>query len=186
MNATDVSVSNTDDDTAGITVSPTSGLTTTEAGSDVTFDVVLTSQPLMNVTIGLSSNDLTEGTVSPSSLTFTPANWNVSQTVTVTSVDDAIVDGSISYKIVTAAAVSGDATYNGMNPSDVTVINTDNDPNGTKLGVETRVNTTTANNQQTFAESPRAIAMDADGNYVVVWSSLNQDGSSWGVYAQRY
>ncbi|MEM7313477.1 MAG: hypothetical protein AAF497_10030, partial [Planctomycetota bacterium] len=26
----------------------------------------------------------------------------------------------------------------------------------------------------------------AQGDYVVTWSSLNQDGSGWGVYAQRY
>ncbi len=25
-----------------------------------------------------------------------------------------------------------------------------------------------------------------DGGFVVTWSSLDQDGSSWGVYAQRY
>src|SRR5439155_1454207 len=67
----------------GNTVTPTSGLTTTEGGGTATFTVVLDSQPSANVTIGLSSNDLTEGTVSPASLTFTPGNWNVAQTVTV-------------------------------------------------------------------------------------------------------
>jgi hypothetical protein len=36
------------------------------------------------VTIALTSSDTTEGTVSPASLTFTPGNWNVAQTVTVT------------------------------------------------------------------------------------------------------
>ena len=74
---------------AGITVTPTSGLTTTEAGGTATFTVVLTSRPVADVTIGLSSSDTTEGTVSPSSLTFTSANWNIPQTVTVTGVDDA-------------------------------------------------------------------------------------------------
>ena len=61
---------------AGITVTPTSGLTTTEAGGTATFTVVLTSRPVADVTIGLSSSDTTEGTVSPSSLTFTSANWD--------------------------------------------------------------------------------------------------------------
>ena len=51
--------------TAGITVSPTSGLVTTEAGGTATFTVVLTSQPTADVTIGLTSSDTTEGTVSP-------------------------------------------------------------------------------------------------------------------------
>src|SRR5204863_3285841 len=66
-NAADVGVTNTDDDTAGITVNPTSGLTTTEGGGTATFTVALTSQPTANVTMGLSSSDLTEGTVAPRS-----------------------------------------------------------------------------------------------------------------------
>ena len=28
--------------------------------------------------------------------------------------------------------------------------------------------------------------MDAAGNFVVTWSSKDQDGDNWGVYAQRY
>jgi hypothetical protein len=30
------------------------------------------------------------------------------------------------------------------------------------------------------------VAMDADGDFVVVWNSYGQDGSSWGVYGQRF
>ena len=41
----DVAVTNTDNDAAGITVTPTTGLTTTEAGGTATFTVVLTTQP---------------------------------------------------------------------------------------------------------------------------------------------
>ena len=74
-------------------MTPTSGLTTTEAGGTATFTVVLTAQPTADVTIALSSSDTTEGTVSPASLTFTGANWNTPQTVTVTGVDDLLADG---------------------------------------------------------------------------------------------
>ena len=63
LKALDVSVSNTDDDTAGFTLTPTSGLITTEAGGTATFTVVLTARPTANVTIGLISSDITEGTV---------------------------------------------------------------------------------------------------------------------------
>src|SRR5256885_295352 len=76
MDPADVAVTNTDNDTPGIAVNPTSGLTTTEAGGTATFTVALTSQPTANVTIGLSSSDPSEGTVAPASLTFTPANWD--------------------------------------------------------------------------------------------------------------
>jgi hypothetical protein len=48
------------------------------------------------------------------------------------------------------------------------------------------VNSTTQGVQQTSAESPQAVAADANGNYVVVWSSQNQDGEGWGVYARQF
>jgi Calx-beta domain len=123
----------TDNDPAGITVNPTTGLVTTEAGGTATFTVVLTSQPTADVAIPLSSSDTTEGTVLPTSLTFTAANWDTPQTVTVTGVDDPIVDGNIAYNILTGAATSADASYNNFNAADVAVTNNDNDvaPNPT-------------------------------------------------------
>ncbi|HHD56850.1 MAG TPA: DUF4347 domain-containing protein, partial [Desulfobulbaceae bacterium] len=57
------------------------------------------------------------------------------------------------------------------------------------LNPEFRVNTTTGEIQQTSAQtggSKQAVAMDASGNSVVVWSSWNQDNSGWGVYGQRF
>lgn len=49
------------------------------------------------------------------------------------------------------------------------------------LGSQLRVNTFTADNQ----DSP-AIATDANGNFIVVWESEDQDGNGSGIYAQRY
>jgi hypothetical protein len=117
-------------DIHGIKVNPTSGLVTTEAGDTATFTVVLNTQPTTTVTIDLSSDDTSEGTVSPASLTFTTGNWSIAQTVTVTGVDDNIDDGNQSYTIVTAAATSSDQSYSGLNATDVSVTNTDNDING--------------------------------------------------------
>ena len=117
------------DDTAGFTVSSISG-NTTEAGGTATFTVKLSSQPTANVTIGVSSSDTTEGTVSPSLLTFTSANWNANQTVTVTGVNDSLNDGNQSYTIVLAAANSSDSSYSGLNPNDVSVTNTDDETTG--------------------------------------------------------
>ena len=54
----------------------------------------------------------------------------MAQTVTVTGVDDALVDGDVAYTIVTAPATSGDATYTRVNAADVAVTNTDNDAAG--------------------------------------------------------
>ena len=125
-----LTVRTADDDGPGFTLSPTEELVTSEAGGAATFTVRLTSQPAAGVTIGLSSSDPGEGTVSPASLMFTAANWNAPQTVTVTGVDDPVVDGDVAYTISTAAAVSSDANYAGLNPADVSVTNLDNDVAG--------------------------------------------------------
>ena len=111
---------------------------TVEEGRDAF--VVLDTAPTANVTIGLSSSDTTEGTLSASSLTFTPLNWNVAQTVTVTGVDDSFIDGNVAFTVVTAAASSTDGNYNGRNASDVSLTNTDNDTFNT-LVVDTAADT---------------------------------------------
>jgi hypothetical protein len=38
----------------------------------------------------------------------------------------------------------------------------------------------------TNSQASRSVAMDANGNYVVVWTAQGEDGSGWGVFAQRY
>lgn len=126
----DVSVINIDEDEASVIVSPTTGLTTSEVGAIATFNVSLSSQPIANVTITLSSSDVSEGSVLPASLTFTSFDWNLQQTVTVTGADDDEDDGDVAYVIVTSAAVSSDPTYNSMLVNDVNVTNTDNDASG--------------------------------------------------------
>jgi len=52
---------------------------------------------------------------------------------------------------------------------------------GAPLGPEFPVNTFT-----TADQNRPSVAADASGNFVVVWRSYQQDGSSWGVFGQRY
>ena len=52
---------------------------------------------------------------------------------------------------------------------------------GVPLGPEFRVNTYTTSNQFTSA-----LAADAAGGFVAVWTSQLQDGSNFGIYGQRY
>lgn len=134
-NVADVSVSNVDDDAVGVTVSAISG-NTTEAGGTATFSLVLDSQPTANVTIPLSSNNTAEGTLAVTNVVFTPGNWNVAQTVTVTGVDDIVVDGDISYAIVTGNVTSSDTAYDALNAGsvgDVSVVNIDDDTAGISI-----------------------------------------------------
>lgn len=130
LNAADVSVTNTDNDTAEVVVTVGSpiGLTVNENGTSQTFTIVLGSRPAANVTVGLTSTNLAEGTVSPGSVTFAPADWNVPQTVTVTGVNDALRDGDIAFSIVTTATTSSDPAYQGLSVDDVAVTNRNNDP----------------------------------------------------------
>jgi hypothetical protein len=131
-----ISVTVTDNDTPGISVTPSSGLTTNEGGAQSTFTVVLTSQPTDNVAIGLSSSNPAEGTVGPATLVFTAANWNQPQAATVTGVNDDVADGAKAYTIVTAPAQSNDANYNGRNAADVSVTNNDNDSAQFSLSID--------------------------------------------------
>jgi hypothetical protein len=109
-----------------VTVTPSSGLTTTEAGGTATFTVVLASPPTADVSIALLSSDTTEGTVGATPLTFTASTWDTAQTVTITGVDDSLDDGDIGYTITTAAS-SSDASYSGIAVADVSVTNIDDD-----------------------------------------------------------
>ncbi|MDB4339036.1 Ig-like domain-containing protein, partial [Rubripirellula sp.] len=115
-----------------VTPATPSGVTS-ESGGEVSFTVVLTEAPTSNVTFSVSSSDTTEGTSNVSELVFTPSNWNSAQTVIVTGVDDAVVDGDISYSIVLGSAVSADSNYSGLDPADVAITNTDNDLAGLTL-----------------------------------------------------
>ena len=91
-------MTNTDNDTAGVTVIGDQRADTTEAGGTATFTVVL-DEPADGGRDDRrsASSDATEGTVSPAALTFTAANWNTAQTVTVTGVNDFLDDGDMAY-----------------------------------------------------------------------------------------
>jgi len=129
LNPANVAVTNLDDDTAGISVSAISG-DTSESGMTAEFTLVLNSEPMANVSIGLVTDDSTEGTAAPDTLLFSSANWNTPQTVMVSGADDDVDDGDIAYSIISQAATSADPKYQGLNPADVTVINRDDDTAG--------------------------------------------------------
>lgn len=112
---------------SGIFTGPVSN-TTSEAGITATFDVRLKTKPSKNVDISISSSDSTEGKAGPTKITFTPTNWYVDKTITVTPIDDVIDDGDVTYSIE-LRAVSSDANYNGQFAF-VEILNVDNEPPG--------------------------------------------------------
>ena len=159
----DVAVTNLDNDTAGVTVSTISG-NTTEDGGTATFTVVLDTEPVQDVSITLTSNDLTESdTFNPTTLTFTPGDWDSPQTVTVTGKDDDIVDGDIAYTIVTSNTSSIDPKYISLAVNDVAIINEDNDNAGfivTPTSLTTSETGTTATFTVVLTSEPATDAQD--------------------------
>ncbi len=81
-----VTVTVDDDDPQGI-VASASTVPLTEAGS-ATFNVRLAAMPAADVTVSVDSADINAATVSPATLTFTPANYAVDRMITVSGVDD--------------------------------------------------------------------------------------------------
>ena len=100
----------TDDDIPAVTVAPTDLLVVT--GATGTYSVVLDVEPNADVTITASSGNAGVAAVAPGNLTFTPSDWNVAQTVTVTGA------GEGSAAISHAASGGG---YDGAAIDDVTV-----------------------------------------------------------------
>ena len=122
-----VGVTTTDDDTAGVTLSPTSG-SAGEDGGTTEYTVVLDTQPTGNVTITPTSDDDTTATVS-GALTFTASNWDTAQTITVTGVNDDIANASDRTATISHAA-SG---YGSVTVGDYSFTATDDDTAGVTL-----------------------------------------------------
>jgi hypothetical protein len=124
-----VSVTTSDDDPAGITVTESGGSTrVSEAGATDGFTVMLTAQPISNVMMNVVGSDPTEATATPSSLTFTPANWSAPQTVTVSGIDDGLIDGDqvSTVRLAVDDAASDDA-FDPLADRTVPVTTTDDD-----------------------------------------------------------
>jgi hypothetical protein len=148
LNPADVPLVNDDNDAAGIVVTAQPGLQTTEAGGQVTFTVMLRTQPQggNTVIVPLTSSTVTEGVIvspAPARLTFTAATWNIPQTVTVRGVQDAVADGPQNYTVLIGPATSGDVSYSGVVGADVHITNADDDVRGINLTVGPQPLTTT-------------------------------------------
>ena len=113
------------DNDFGLDISAVTGQAT-EAGASVTFTVALLSQPSAAVTISVTSQDPSEGSVSPPELTFTPSGYNTAQTVTVTGQDDTIDDGDVTWTVRLVLS-SGDTNYNNLSDEAIPVTTTDDD-----------------------------------------------------------
>ncbi|MBE8970594.1 hypothetical protein IQ277_31610 [Nostocales cyanobacterium LEGE 12452] len=122
-----VTITIADNDTAGVTITQTDASTNiSEDGATDTYTVVLNSQPTADVSIAINNGSQTSS--NPNSLIFTAANWNVAQTVTLTAVDDAVLEGNHT-DTITHTATSNDPNYNNIPIDTITANITENDFN---------------------------------------------------------
>jgi len=85
-----------------------------ESGTTDTYTVVFTNQPTTNVAIALNTGTQIQPIAA---LSFTPTNWFLPQTVTVSAVDDAVAETSPHIGSIAHTAISTDAKYNGASVS---------------------------------------------------------------------
>ncbi|GGA23460.1 calcium-binding protein [Okeania sp. KiyG1] len=164
-----VNVDNEETPSEGVTFSSTE-LTTSEDGTEAEFDVVLDSKPTRAVSVKLTSSDKSEGALDKSTYRFTPKNWNIPQTVTVTGVDDDELDGDISLTI-SGKVNSRDKNYNKIELADITVLNVDNEETPSEritvssTELETNEDDTEANvNLDNDSEEDQTIIGDNEAN----------------------
>jgi uncharacterized delta-60 repeat protein len=165
----------TDDDSAGITVAASDGSTiVSESGSTDSFTVVLNTQPGSNVVINVSSGDTGEATVPSTDLTFTSLNWDTPQTVTVTGVNDADIDGNQTTTLtVFVVDGSSDDTYDSVSNLTLDATTTDDDT------PPTTTTTTTVPPPSTTAPQPLTVSLSATpscSSVTINWAPGTTDG----------
>jgi hypothetical protein len=125
LSVPDVTVTVNDNDTAGVFVSETNnGNTIGEDGLEDSYSVVLGSQPTADVLVTPVTDD--DIGVSPDELTFTSANWNMPQTVTLSAIDDDL-DKEDEIRILNHDISSQDDNYDGFVIENLEIFVTDND-----------------------------------------------------------
>ena len=179
--ATETTVSIFDDDSStAVLVTDADNLQTGEDGAADTFKVRLRTKPSADVSIALTSSDTGEGTVAPTPLTFTTANWYVGQTVTVSGVDDTDADGDQSYQ-VTFLVTSADTDYHGITVSPVSVTNADDEAQVLRLTVSAVTGDDVVNIQEKadgFAVTGRSMTVEGVAVTVVIGASGDLSATS--------
>ena len=112
---------------SGVRISESDGATSVIEGADPdTYTIQLTRAPSASITIQIHTDSQLR--TSPTSLTFTTADWATPQTVTVMAVDDLLVEsnhtGTISHSLSSA-----DLSFGGLPIRGVSVLILDNDVN---------------------------------------------------------
>ena len=164
-----VLVTTTDNDLAGFRVSKSTA-SVSESGSMDIFSIWLTAQPALNVVLTVTSGDTGEATVSPASVTFTPGNWSLARIVTISGVDDWLLDGDqVTPVTVRVDDAASDDAFDSAADQVVFVTTVDNDAVGITL------NRTTAGVSESGSTDSFTVALTAQPNSDVVLKVSSTD-----------
>ncbi len=123
----------TDDDTRGVTVTPATLSIPEDEGE--TYTVKLDSQPTENVTVtpAIDQTDAAVERVRPEQVVFTKSNWNTPQTVTVEADDDEVSNANPKKATITHTVTGGDYGDNNVSAASVAVTVTDDESPSTTV-----------------------------------------------------
>ena len=174
----DLTLSNADDESANIILSPTFS-ETSEEGANLSVFFTLTSQPNPGeaVRIPLILDDTTEASISTNEIVLDESNWNSpNNELVITGLDDTLVDGDVIYHLLTGDVESNNPDYAVLtadNVEDLAFINIDNDvdTDGDQVSDEQEALEGTDPNDATDYQ-------DTDGDFVPDFTETNEDGTN--------
>jgi len=185
-----VMVSVYDNDAASVTISK-SAVVVTEGVSTDAYTVVLTSKPTSrngqtelptsSVTVAVTANSQVR--VQPTTLVFSAANWNMTQQVTVSAIND-LVDELTEEHTLWHSASSSDVDYHGSNAlfvggSNITATVHDNDFAGVTLKKQSVVGVTDSLTiREGGANSSYSLVLDSEPTHNVQLSVSIPTGST--------
>ena len=157
LSVTAATVTIRDNDTAGVTVSPTALTVAEEDTTGGGYTLVLESQPTASVVVTVSGHAGSEVSLNRTTLTFTALNWATAQTVTVTAGGDAdAIDDTVR---LSHSAASSDSDYQGITIGEVAVTVDDDD---------------TASTVVALTVNPTRLSEGAGATEITITASLNQ------------
>ena len=115
----------------GYTIS-SSSVNVAENGGTGTYTIVLNTEPTATVTFAITSDNTSQITVAPASVSFGSGNYSIAQTITLTGVNDNIDDDNVNVNILNAIS-STDTTYGTLDNTTITAVNVDDDTKGYEL-----------------------------------------------------
>ncbi|MGC4064036.1 MAG: hypothetical protein QM784_05235 [Polyangiaceae bacterium] len=173
-----------------ILINPVSGLKVPEAAGSSSFTVRLATKPTANVTIALTNSAIADAKLDVDELEFTPDDYGLAKTVTISGIDDQVDDGDTPFVVITAPATSTDTNYSGMNADNVEGTVVDDDRSavliGGGVGLSTSETGTTANFTVVLTSRPKAtvtipLSVSDDTEGAITRSSLIFTESNWDV-----